>query len=33
MEMGGASISLCFLDEEIETLLAAPAECPFWKVG
>lgn len=33
MEMGGASISLCFLDDEIETLLAAPAECPFWKVG
>ena len=33
MEMGGASISLCFLDEEIEALLAAPAECPFWKVG
>lgn len=33
MEMGGASISLCFLDDEIEGLLAAPAECPFWKVG
>lgn len=33
MEMGGASISLCFLDDEIEALLAAPAECPFWKVG
>src|SRR5690606_28478803 len=33
MEMGGASISLCFLDDEIEQLLAAPADCPFWKVG
>ncbi len=33
MEMGGASISLCFLDDEIEALLAAPAECPFWRVG
>jgi dihydroxyacetone kinase-like protein len=33
MEMGGASISLCFLDDEIEPLLAAPAECPFWRVG
>ncbi len=33
MEMGGASISLCFLDDEIAPLLAAPADCPFWKVG
>lgn len=33
MEMGGASISLCYLDDEIETLLAAPADCPFWRVG
>lgn len=33
MEMGGASISLCFLDDELERLLAAPAECPFWRVG
>ncbi len=33
MEMGGASISLCFLDDEIEALLAAPAHCPFWTVG
>ncbi|WDR07232.1 dihydroxyacetone kinase subunit DhaK [Devosia rhodophyticola] len=32
MEMGGASISLCFLDEEIEELLAAPADCPFWRI-
>ncbi|MET3927051.1 dihydroxyacetone kinase subunit DhaK [Devosia sp. 2618] len=33
MEMGGASISLCFLDDEIEDLLNAPADCPFWRVG
>lgn len=33
MEMGGASISLCFVDDEIAPLLAAPADCPFWKVG
>lgn len=32
MEMAGASISLCFLDDELERLLAAPAECPFWRV-
>lgn len=33
MEMGGASISLCFLDDEIENLLNAPADCPFWTVN
>lgn len=33
MEMAGASISLCFLDSELKTLLAAPAVCPFWRVG
>jgi dihydroxyacetone kinase-like protein len=33
MEMAGASISLCFLDAELEALLAAPASCPFWRVG
>jgi dihydroxyacetone kinase-like protein len=33
MEMAGASISLCFLDSETEKLLAAPADCPFWKVA
>ncbi|MET3927429.1 dihydroxyacetone kinase subunit DhaK [Devosia sp. 2618] len=32
MEMAGASISLCFLDEDLRQLLAAPADCPFWKV-
>ncbi len=33
MEMAGASLSLCFLDEEIERLVHAPASCPFWRVG
>lgn len=33
MEMAGASISLCFLDDELKTMLAAPASCPFWRVG
>ena len=33
MEMAGASISLCFVDDEIEALLAAPARCPFWTVS
>ncbi|MBO6637875.1 MAG: dihydroxyacetone kinase subunit DhaK [Roseitalea sp.] len=33
MEMAGASISLCFVDEELETLLAAPAGCPFWRTS
>jgi dihydroxyacetone kinase-like protein len=32
MEMAGCSISLLHLDDELETLLRAPAECPFWKV-
>ncbi|MGR5144803.1 dihydroxyacetone kinase subunit DhaK [Photobacterium sp. DNB23_23_1] len=32
MEMTGASISLCKLDEEMKELLLAPAECAFWKV-
>lgn len=33
MEMAGASISLCFLDEELERLLAAPSQSPFWEVA
>ncbi len=33
MEMAGASVSLCFTDSELEELLAAPASCPFWRVG
>jgi dihydroxyacetone kinase-like protein len=32
MEMTGASLTLCWLDEELERLLKAPAECAFWKV-
>ena len=31
MEMAGASISVLHLDDELETLLSAPADCPFWK--
>lgn len=33
MEMAGASVSLCFTDDELDELLAAPASCPFWRVG
>jgi dihydroxyacetone kinase-like protein len=33
MEMSGASLSLMVLDHELETLMAAPAHCPFWRVG
>ena len=32
MEMAGVSISILALDDELEALLSAPAECPFWKV-
>ncbi|MEJ2802214.1 dihydroxyacetone kinase subunit DhaK [Comamonadaceae bacterium PP-2] len=32
MEMAGASLSVMKLDAELETLLAAPADCPFWSV-
>lgn len=32
MEMAGASLTLMPLDSEMEGLLTAPAECPFWKV-
>lgn len=33
MEMAGLSISLCFLDQEIESLLRKPADSPFWRVA
>lgn len=33
MEMTGASITLCKLDAELESLLQAPAACAFWRVG
>lgn len=32
MEMTGVSFTLCKLDDELERLLKAPAECAFWKV-
>ena len=31
MEMAGATLTLCRLDGEIERLLSAPCDCPFWK--
>jgi len=31
MEMAGASLTLQRLDGELETLLRAPADCPFWR--
>lgn len=33
MEMTGASITLCKLDDELERLLKAPCHCAFWSVG
>ena len=33
MEMVGASITVCKLDDELEKLLQAPADCPFWSVN
>ena len=33
MEMQGASLSIFHLDAELKALLAAPADCPFWRVG
>jgi len=32
MEMAGASLSVMRLDAELEALLGAPAQCPFWSV-
>ncbi|MCY4005600.1 MAG: dihydroxyacetone kinase subunit DhaK [Rhodobacteraceae bacterium] len=32
MEMTGATITLCKLDEELETLLKEPCHCAFWTV-
>jgi dihydroxyacetone kinase-like protein len=32
MEMTGVSLTFCHLDDELEQLLRAPAECAFWKV-
>jgi len=33
MEMTGATITICKLDDELEALLHAPADCAFWRVG
>jgi dihydroxyacetone kinase-like protein len=30
--MAGCSISTLHLDDELEALLKAPADCPFWRV-
>ena len=32
MEMAGVSITVCRLDDELERLLHAPADCAFWRV-
>jgi dihydroxyacetone kinase-like protein len=32
MEMTGATVSIIRLDDELEALLRAPADCAFWKV-
>ncbi len=32
MEMAGATVTVCKLDDELEALLRAPAECAFWRV-
>ncbi|TGD41782.1 dihydroxyacetone kinase subunit DhaK [Pseudotabrizicola sediminis] len=32
MEMSGASITLCQLDDHLERWLCAPCDCAFWKV-
>lgn len=32
MEMTGASLTLCKLDDELEQLMNAPAHCAFWRV-
>lgn len=31
MEMAGVTLTLCRLDSEIERLLRAPCDCPYWK--
>ena len=32
MEMAGVSFTFCKLDDELESLLKAPAACAFWRV-
>ena len=31
MEMAGVTLTVCRLDSEIERLLVAPCDCPYWK--
>ena len=31
MEMAGVTLTVCRLDSEIERLLGAPCDCPYWK--
>ena len=33
MEMTGATLTLCRLDDELERLLKAPCHCGFWTVS
>lgn len=33
MEMTGVSFTLCKLDNELESLLQAPCDCAFWRIG
>ncbi len=32
MEMAGMSLTFCRLDDELEGLLHAPCDCPFWRL-
>jgi dihydroxyacetone kinase-like protein len=32
MEMAGMSLTFCKLDEELESLLKAPCDCPFLRI-
>jgi dihydroxyacetone kinase-like protein len=32
MEMAGMSVTFCKLDEELESLLEAPCDCPFLRI-
>ena len=31
MEMAGASLTIMKLDDQLENLLSADADCPFWR--
>ena len=33
MEMTGMTMTLCHLDDELEALLGAPCDCPFWRIS